>query len=581
MILQALSGYYDRMLDEGISDLEPKGYKRIAIPFLIVIDSEGQFIGIDDTRIGEGKKKQAGYFFVPKIFEGSRTSNVKANLLWDKASYVFGLSPKAKPERLTEQRRAFRDTIMAYFPNAPSVKPVEAVIKFLDNHITDVQNHQNWAEISSTDPNLAFRLEGHTELICNSREVNIAISGITESQKQDIGICLITGSLGPLARLENPIKGLRGSGKAESHWVAFNESAYWSYNKERGANAPISKSASTGYINAFNYLQRKDSRQCLTIGDSTIVFWAEKKHVIESVFADIFGEPAKGEPEQDYKRLIALFRSPETGAAGVELDPNTKFFVLGLVPNAARIAVRFWYAGTVGDIAKNIGQHFDDLEMAKGSKEWRKITLKSLLRSTAFDEKDDRIAPNLAGDTMKSILTGTPYPRTLLASVISRIKAEQSRKDSKGKSVQNVNYTRAALIKAVLARETRYYKQDEKEIGMSLDTTNTNPGYLLGRLFAVLEKVQAESAGGWGNINTTIRDRFYGAASSTPVTAFPYLMKLKNHHLSKLEKHKGYYEGLIGEIMDKLDVKEGFPTHLSLQDQGRFAIGYYHQRYAK
>jgi CRISPR-associated protein Csd1 len=219
--------------------------------------------------------------------------------------------------------------------------------------------------------------------------------------------------------------------------------------------------------------------------------------------------------------------------------------------------------------------------MVKGPTEWRKITLKSLLRSTAFDEKEDRIAPNLAADTMKSILTGTPYPQTLLASVISRIKAEQSRKDSKGKSVQNVNYTRAALIKAILARETRHYKRNEKEVGMSLDTTNTNPGYLLGRLFAVLEKVQAESSGGWGKINTTIRDRFYGAASSTPVTSFPHLMKLKNHHLAKLEKNKGYYERLVGEIMDKLDVEKGFPTHLGLQDQGRFAIGYYHQRYAK
>lgn len=179
---------------------------------------------------------------------------------------------------------------------------------------------------------------------------------------------------------------------------------------------------------------------------------------------------------------------------------------------------------------------------------------------------------------MKTILTGSPYPHTLLSAAISRIRAEQSKKDQNGKSMQNVTYPRAALIKAILMRRARYYKQDEKEVGMSLDTNYTNPGYLLGRLFAVLEKVQIESAGGEGKINATIRDRFYGSASSTPVVAFSYLMKLKNHHLSKLDNFKGFYEKLIGEITDKIIANKSFPSHLSLDDQGRFAVGYYHQR---
>ena len=109
---------------------------------------------------------------------------------------------------------------------------------------------------------------------------------------------------------------------------------------------------------------------------------------------------------------------------------------------------------------------------------------------------------------------------------------------------------------------------------MALDVTNTNPGYRLGRLFAVLEKIQEEASPG---INATIRDRFYGSASGTPVAAFPHLMKLKNHHLAKLENRGRAVnlEKIVGEIMDGLD---DFPTHLSLQDQGRFAVGYYHQR---
>jgi CRISPR-associated protein Csd1 len=180
-------------------------------------------------------------------------------------------------------------------------------------------------------------------------------------------------------------------------------------------------------------------------------------------------------------------------------------------------------------------------------------------------EKDDNVPPNLAGDTMKAILAGTPYPQTLLSAAVRRCRAERE-----------ITYPRASLIKAVLARETRYYNKTTKEVGMSLDTTNNNVGYRLGRLFATLEKIQEEASPG---INATIRDRFYGSASATPVAAFPHLMKLKNHHLGKLDG-KGraiHFERIIGEIMDGLS---DLPTHLSLADQGRFAVGYYHQRQA-
>ncbi len=576
MILQALADYHKRLVSEGNHEIAPEAFQRKEIPYVISIDLDGKLTGITDTRSGEGKKKRARPFNVPKVFEGSRTINVKANLLWDKASYVFGVGPKTKPDRLVKQREAFRNTIVKYFPNTQSVKPVGAVLKFLDRNVSAIKSYKEWDEISTKDPNIAFQLSGQNELICNSGEVMEAlIRGAAAGQ--DTGMCLITGNIEQLVRLENPFRGLAGSGKAESHWVAFNKSAYWSYGKEHGANAPIGKSASDAYVSAFNYLQRSDSRQKIQVGDATTVFWAEKKHDFEGAFADIFGVgPAKGEPEQDYKQMLALFRSPDSGARP-ESDPKTKFYVLGLAPNAARISVRFWYAGTVGSIAANIGQHFDDLDMVKGPKEWRTIALPWLLRATALQAEDKNIAPNLAGDTMKAILTGTPYPRTLLVSVINRTRAEQSKKGSNGKSIPNVTYTRAALIKAILARDTRYYRRNEKEVGMSLDTSNTSPGYLLGRLFAVLERAQESASPG---INATIRDRFYGAASSTPVTVFPHLMKLKNYHIAKLE-NKGQAVNLekqIGEIIGKLAADNAFPSHLALPEQGRFAVGYYHQR---
>ncbi|HEY5523672.1 MAG TPA: type I-C CRISPR-associated protein Cas8c/Csd1, partial [Desulfuromonadaceae bacterium] len=285
---------------------------------------------------------------------------------------------------------------------------------------------------------------------------------------------------------------------------------------------------------------------------------------LEDVFADLFGEPAKENPGQLNAAVSSLYAAPRLGAPPLTED-YTPFYVLGLAPNAARIAVRFWQAGTVAGTARHIMQHFDDCNMVHGPNQPAHLSLFRLLASTALLGKSENIQPNLAGDFMKSILNGTPYPQTLLASAIRRCRAERL-----------VSYPRAALIKGILARNARYHNKTEKEVCMSLDTTNDTPGYLLGRLFSVLEHAQECAS---PSINATIRDRFYGAASSTPVAVFPHLMKLKNHHIGKLD-NKGHAISLEKQIGEILSGMQDFPTHLSLQDQGRFAIGYYHQRQA-
>lgn len=571
MILQALVAYYQRMAEEGGAEIAPEGFQKVAIPFIINLDRDGRFTGITDTRHGQGKSKTARQFMVPKAVK--RTVAIAPNLLWDNPAYVLGQpkpdkkkDPAKLRERAAQQHDAFVSHIRDTFPDPDCDPGISATLRFLQQgNFAPILNDSLWPEIEASGSNLAFRLEGEQRLVCQHATVHQAIQGSTRADDSPIQPCLILGNPDHTSVLHAAIKGVRGAQSTGANIVSFNLPAFNSFGKEQGHNAPVGKKAEFAYTTALNHLLRRDSSQKIQVGDATTVFWAERQHPFETVFADLFGEPAKGEPEQDYKSLIALFRSPETGARA-DLDPNTKFYVLGLAPNAARIAVRFWWAGTVGEIAENIEQHFKDLEMIKGPKEQRKITLRSLLRCTALQEKDDNISPNLAGNTMKAILTGTPYPQTLLASAIRRCRAEQA-----------VHYTRAALVKAVLTRETRYYERNQKEVDMSLDTGNTNPGYLLGRLFAVLEKIQEEASPG---INATIRDRFYGAASGTPVTAFPHLMKLKNHHLSKLENRGRAInlEKQIGEIIDKLEARDSFPSHLSLPDQGRFAVGYYHQR---
>ncbi|MRS03494.1 type I-C CRISPR-associated protein Cas8c/Csd1, partial [bacterium] len=487
-------------------------------------------------------------------------------LAWPKSDNEADKAMAAK------QHDSFKKTIDTLACHYPANPEITAVKLFLENDdFSDIFSCPDWEECKKIKGcNFSFVLEGKNKLVCENDDVKSYItenedgddeSDDTEKLEEREGICLVTGERATIARL-NPRTPILGT-KSNAKIVAFQKNmGFDSYGKKQSFNAPVSKAAAFAYSTALNFLLAKESKQKLLIGDATAVFWAEKKHQLEDVFADIFGEPAKDDQTQDIKALIAALRAPQIGARP-ELDPQTKFYVLGLAPNAARIAVRFWYQDTVQQVLDHIERHFEDCAIVHGPNQPDTLYLFRLLVSTAMQGKSENIQPNLAGDMMRSILSGTPYPQSLLSAAIRRIRAEHE-----------ISYPRVALVKAVLARANRYYHSDQKEVGMSLDITNNNTGYRLGRLFAVLEKAQEEANPG---LNATIRDRFYGAASSTPVAVFALLMKLKNHHIAKLENRGRAinFEKLIGEIMAGIDE---FPAHLSLADQGRFAVGYYHQR---
>lgn len=571
MILQALAEYYDRKAESG-DGLAPAGFELKEIPFVIEIGTDGRLIQIEDTREIDGKKKRAHSFLVPQSVK--KTSGVASNLLWDNAEYVLGVDTKGKPDRVAEQHAAFKARI-EQMPGIENDTGIEAIGKFYASmSLDDLAGLPAWQEIMETNPNLTFRLQGDRELLCQRPEIIKAIKAQASDESVDKSRCLISGEEDVIERLHPSIKRVWGAQSSGANIVSFNLDAFNSYGKAQGDNAPVGKQAAFAYTTALNHLLGKDSSQRMQVGDASTVFWAEKPSDLESGIVDMFDKSPKDDPDRHVRAVEQFFKSVQNGRY-IPDEKDKRFYVLGLAPNAARIVVRFWHVGTVGEMAERIARHFDDLKIVHGPKESEFLSLPQLLVSTAWLGESKNIPPNLAGDVMRAILEGLPYPQTLLGAAIRRIKAEQAKRDSETKKLlQNVTYQRASLIKACINRQIRYSKSErEEELNVSLDENNTNIGYRLGRLFAVLEKAQEEANPG---INATIRDRYYGSASSSPVTVFSTLMKLNKHHIAKLDKGRAInLERLTGEVLSEV---QDFPAHLPIADQGRFAIGYYHQR---
>ncbi len=552
MILQALKEYYERK-----PDLPRLGFEKKEIPYIIVLNGDGEPVDLLPTHEGEGKKRRAKSYLVPQAVK--RSVGIAANLLWDNPEYVLGIDLKGRPDRVKEQHATFKQRIVELGNvDDAGLLAVNRFLELADKKSALTSYKVVFDKVIEDGANLTFQLAGDTCIVAERPAVRNAIEALT-SDIEITGVCLITGERLSVERLHAAIKGVRNAQSSGANIVSFNLDAFKSYGKEQGANAPVGKKTAFAYTTALNNLLGKNSQQKMLVGDATTVFWAEKDCEFESHFSDFFSESPKDDPDRNARAVAGLFKAPQSGT--FLADGNDRFYVLGLAPNASRISVRFWVVDTVAGMAKKISQHFDDIRIVHGPKERDVLSLFRLMVSTATQGKSENITPNVAGETMRAILGGLPYPQTLLQAAIRRARAERE-----------VTYPRAALIKACINRRARFDNPYIKEeLHMSLDSGNANVGYRLGRLFAALEKVQQEANPG---INATIRDRFYGAASGTPVTVFGNLMRLKNHHLSKLDSRRVYFEKLMGEIMDGLS---DFPAHLTLADQGRFAIGYYHQ----
>ena len=580
MILQALYDYYLRRQ----ADVDPArrlpafGLELKEIGFILEVDDGGQLHAIIDTRQMSGKKKIGTSFLVPKGVK--KTSGIAANLLWDNAEYVLALPDAKKMDlarskggadeymaRLVEMQQAFRDRISTLPERAQSDAGLRGVLAFLDaNPAEQVGRFEVHAEIAASNPVLTFRLIDDRALVCQRPGIAphlVAAAPGGEATEEGDGsnaMCLFTGDTLPVERLHTAIKGVWGAQTSGANIVSFNLDAFNSYGKSQGANAPVSQAAAFAYTTALNALLVRDSDQRVQIGDASTVFWAQKPDALEHELAALLG--GGDNPDAHTQQVKALFDSVHSGGFTGARGDNA-FYVLGLAPNAARISVRFWHAAPLHVIAERIAAWLDDLSLVRGPNDPEFPSLFRLLTAVALQGKADNIPPSLGGDLIRSIFTGAPYPSTWLNAAVQRCRAEQQ-----------VTYMRAAAIKAYLNRSLTTSDSQPREIQPMLDIESPSTAYRLGRLFATLEKIQEEASPG---LNATIRERYYGAASSTPVAVFTTLMRLKNHHLAKIQS-KGRavnFEKLLAEIMSGIS---DFPVHMNLPDQGRFAIGYYHQR---
>lgn len=572
MILQALTSYYEDLLRLGKA--ERPGWSKAKVSYGLVINGDGQLLHLlhlqEEVTRGKNTVLAPQELLVPT--PAKRSSGVLANFLCDNSSYLLGVDNKNKPKRTADCFAAAKDLHQKLLQGVDSPAALAVVHFFNLWDPMQASAHpalqEDWDDLLQAG-NLTFWYENTP--ITQVPAIAEAWTKYYESANINAEpvCCLVTGKQGPLARLHPNIKGVVGAQSSGASLVSFNASAFCSYEHEQGANAPVSEYAAFAYTTALNTLLSDREHVC-RVGDTTILCWASggeaayQECFLDTMFSDSYTEQdilgalhhlAKGDPiEWDEHRL----------------DPDTRFYVLGLAPNAARLSVRFFWQNRFGMLAQNLARHYDRLEIIRPSFDkfstlpvWRLV--QETVRKPSPGAQPAAPNPRLAGDLLLSILNDTLYPATLLDGVELRIRAEH-----------NVSRGQAAVIKAFYLKYLELHPTNPKlkeAMTVELNEQTTYLPYVLGRLFAVLEAVQKAANPG---INTTIKDRYFNSASATPATVFPLLINLAQKHLAKLDGGLAtYYSKTITDLVSRID--QTLPARTTLQEQSAFQIGYYHE----
>lgn len=570
MILQALAKHYENLAAEG--KVSKEGWCEAKVSYAIELMLDGKVKGFISLKTEEerGKKKVwvSTTRMVPQMV--TRSSGVSSNFLCDNSKYMLGFDKDGSSKRVLECFQAAKEKHLELLEQAEG--EMAASIKAFfetwnpEKEEEKLKESEIW-EALTDGGNLIFYMNG-----CEAQEDEEIKELWNEKQNScdgeeggNTGICLVTGKKAEISRIHRTIKGVPGAQSSGAALVSFNAPAFESYGKEQSYNAPVGKYAEFAYTTALNYLlsQRNYTFQ---LGDTMVVYWAENG---QKAYQDVFSfalVPTVDNRETIREIFDCIKKDQPIKVEDIEMDSEQRFYILGLAPNAARLSVRFFYQDSFGKILEHISEHYERMKIVQPSWETREyMSIRDMLMETVNQNSRDKSPiPNMAAMVMQAVLSGGRYPASLYTDTLIRIRADQGER--------KLSWGRTAILKAYLIRNTNW---KEGVNYMGLNKENSEQPYLLGRLFAVLEFIQKDTNPG---IKATIRDRYFNSACATPASVFPILIKLMNSHIKKLERDnlgaKINYENQLTEIMGKLDE---FPRRLTLEEQGKFDLGYYHQ----
>lgn len=553
MILESLAKYNDILISKG--EIPPEGWEMVNVSYSINIDNDGNFLGVSCLKESDDKGKTIPRkLMLPKGV--IRSNSIKSNYLYDNSKYILGCYKSNDILFYCKEKlEAFKTLHQELLENVPSAKPFLIFLNNLSEHFFDKYvSNKDYDELF-TKANITFRING--KFISEIESIHSKICEISHDNLKE-GICLVTGKKAKIEVTHPKIKGIKDGQPAGTNIVSFNNDSETSYGKSQGFNAPISIEVANAYSSALNYLISSNKHKQY-IGNTIYVYWTEST---EDSYTDLFNSFfTKNETISD-DDLSTMMKNICEGKPidlnGISLNPKNKFYMIGMVTNSARISIRFFYQSTFGQLIKNISKHYEDIDIEGSGSKYPYVWL--LLKETVRDATKDNINPCLSVSLLTSMLQNKSYTEALFSAIINRIRADKS-----------INRTRMGLIKGYLIRSNYRYKE---VLIMSLNEKSNCVPYLLGRTFCVLENIQKKAN---PEINSTITDKYFNSAAATPSVVFPQLIKLCNNHLRKI-KEQGttiYFSKMLTELLSQI---ESFPDRLSLQDQGAFMLGYYHQK---
>lgn len=577
-MLRELAEVAKRFQQEGT--LLPIAYKPKTLHWIVDIADSGE-----PQLLGPFKKGDLKQINAPDRQRSGKIGpdNLKPYLLMDDARYALGICEPGKEEEAALAHKGFV-SLLEEAHKLTNDPEIGCVLRFLDRPLPE----QLRQKVGTKDI-VTFRCNGSAFLFEKPAIQRYWANRLGEELvAESEGICCMCAQRSPLLRILPKEIVVMGQ---KCQITSFNLSAFWSFGKSQTANAPLCYSCAMDAIQALDHLIRDPKHRALLARDDTrgqstnplrnqlAVFWLkvpehlehdEVEYDIEAALGALMKEEERRKedtiPLPELAQLEALLRLPWTARESSTRLSENDFYLAVLSANKGRLVVREWMSISLAELRAHLASFLDAVRIVSPyGDRVRAFTIPTLILGLRTP------SPNLTRGLLRAAYLGYPPPQGLLETAVHRFRIPKTLDDPQAL------HAVAAVLKLVITH-------GEEEAGQmeQLDTERHIPAYLCGRLLAILEEAQ-QRASRW-RLNTTLVDRFYGAASTAPASTFGTLIRQAEiAHLPKIRKERwghGYIQKFLEEVMSQLDEVDGFPKSLTMTQQAEFALGFYHQRAA-